>query len=105
MHAVPNRVQPAQRLRALAAFTLTEMLVAIGVLVVVVLAAAKIFGAASKVSSVAEANADLLQTASAIESQVRADFANLPPNGFLVLQQVEVNRPGVLQTLDATLGQ
>lgn len=104
MHAVPNRIRSARRLRAPAAFTLTEMLVAVGVLVVVVLAAAKIFSAASKVSSVAEANADLLQTASAIESQIRADFANLPPNGFLVLQQVEVNRPGVLQTLDATLG-
>lgn len=104
MHTVPNEARSAKRLRALAAFTLTEMLVAVGVLVVVVVAAAKIFGAASKVSSVAEANADLLQTAAAIESQVRADFANLPPNGFLVLQQVEVNRLGQLQTLDPTLG-
>ena len=104
MHTVPTRVGLASRLRARAAFTLTEMLVAVGVLVVVVVAAAKIFGAASKVSSVAEANADLLQTAAAIESQIRADFANLPPNGFLVLQQVEVNRPGQLQTLDPSLG-
>jgi len=101
MQSTPNS---QRRTRALAGFTLTELLIAVGVLVVVVVAAAKIFGAASKVSSVAEANADLLQTASAIESQVRADFANLPSNGFLVLQQVEVNRPGQLQTLDPALG-
>lgn len=86
------------------AFTLTELLIAVGVLVVVVVAAARIFGAASKVSSVAEANADLLQTAAAIEAQIRADFANIPPNSFLVLQQVEVNQRGVLQTLDPALG-
>jgi len=86
------------------AFTLTELLVAVAVLVVVVVAAARIFGAASKVSSVAEANADLLQTAAAIEAQIRADFANIPPNGFLVLQQVEVNQRGGIQTLDPSLG-
>jgi nucleoside diphosphate kinase len=74
MHAASNQTRLAS-LRAAAAFTLTEMLVAIGVLVVVIVAAAKIFGASSKVASVAEANADLLQTATAIESQIRADFA------------------------------
>ena len=94
----------ATRLSTRGAFTLTELLIAVGVLVVVVVAAARIFGAASKVSSVAEANADLLQTAAAIEAQVRADFANIPPNSFLVLQQVEVNQRGVLQTLDPALG-
>lgn len=104
MHTVPNRTSRTSRARAAVAFTLTEMLVAIGVLVVVVVAAAKIFGASSKVASVAEANADLLQAANAIESQIRADFANLPLNGFLVLQQVEVNQPGTLQTLDPSLG-
>jgi type II secretory pathway pseudopilin PulG len=96
--------QSRSRVPSRRAFTLTEMLVAIGVLVVVVIASARIFGAASKVSAVAEANADLLQTASAIESQIRADFANLPPNGFLVLQQVEVNQANAVQTLDPSLG-
>ena len=94
----------ATRLSTRGAFTLTELLIAVGVLVVVVVAAARIFGAASKVSSVAEANADLLQTAAAIEAQVRADFANIPPNSFLVLQQVEVNQRGGIQTLDPALG-
>lgn len=79
--------------RAAAAFTLTELLIAVGVLVVVITAAAKIFSAASKVSAVAEANADLIQTANAIESQIRNDFASIPRNGFMVLQQVEVVAP------------
>lgn len=86
------------------AFTLTELLIAVGVLVIVVLAAAKIFSAASKVSAIAGANADLIQTATAIEQQVRADFANLPRNAFMVLQQVEVNPFGANQTVDPSLG-
>ena len=86
------------------AFTLTELLIAVGVLVIVVLAAAKIFSAASKVSAIAGANADLIQTATAIEQQVRADFANLPRNAFMVLQQVEVNSFGANQSVDPSLG-
>jgi len=86
------------------AFTLTELLIAVGVLVIVVLAAAKIFSAASKVSAIAGANADLIQTATAIEQQVRADFANLPRNAFMVLQQVEVPPLGAFQSVDPSLG-
>ena len=95
-----------QNIRRAAAFTLTELLIAVGVLVVVIVAAAKIFSAASKVSAVAEANADLIQTATAIESQIRADFANLPKNGFMVIQQVEVNAFGQAQNpvVDPALG-
>ena len=94
------------RVRRAAAFTLTELLIAVGVLVVVIVAAAKIFSAASKVSAVSEANADLIQTATAIEQQVRADFANLPANGFMVIQQVEVNAYGQAQNpvVDPSLG-
>ena len=104
MRAFQSISRLSRATRAAAAFTLTELLIAVGVLVVVVVAVAQIFGAASKVSAVAEANADLLQTAAAIEQQIRADFANLPENGFLVLQQVEVNRFGAPQTLDPALG-
>ena len=90
--------------RRAAAFTLTELLIAVGVLVVVITAAAKIFSASSKVAAVAEANADLIQTAAAIESQIRADFANIPKNSFMVLQQVEVNPQGSGQDIDPSLG-
>ncbi|MFM7052583.1 MAG: type II secretion system protein J [Planctomycetota bacterium] len=91
-------------LRARAAFTLTELLIAVGVLVVGIVAAAKIFSSASRVSAVAEANADLLATAAAIESQIRQDFSNIPKNTCMVIQQVEVNSPGGQQTLDPSLG-
>ena len=92
------------RLRRTAAFTLTELLVAVGVLVVVIVAAAKIFSASSRVAGMSQASADLLQTAAAIEAQIRADFANLPKNGFMVIQQVEVNPPNTPQTIDPSLG-
>jgi type II secretory pathway pseudopilin PulG len=86
------------------AFTLTELLVAVGVLVVVIVAAARIFSASSRVSGISQASADLLQTAAAIEAQVRADFANLPKNGFMVIQQVEVNPANNPQTIEPSLG-
>jgi type II secretory pathway pseudopilin PulG len=94
----------SRRVARAAAFTLTELLIAVGVLVVVIVAAAQIFSSASRVTSVAEANADLLQTAAAIESQIRQDIANVPANSFLVIQQVEVNPNGTAQTLDPPLG-
>ena len=99
-----SRAMPSMR-RA-AAFTLTELLIAVGVLVVVIVAAAKIFSASSKVAAVSEANADLIQTATAIESQIRADFASIPKNSFLVIQQVEVNGLGQVQNpvVDPALG-
>ncbi len=100
-----NRTSRGSGIRASAAFTLTELMVAVGVLVVVIVAAAKIFSSASKVSAVAEANADLIQTATAIEQQIRADFSNLPKNTFMVIQQVEVNPAGSAQTtVDPSLG-
>jgi len=65
-----NRTSPGSGIRASAAFTLTELMVAVGVLVVVIVAAAKIFSSASKVSAVAEANADLIQTAANFTEQL-----------------------------------
>ena len=93
-------------LRAAWGFTLTELLVAVGVLVVVIVATAKIFSASSRVAGITGAAADLMQTAAAIEAQIRADFSNLPSNGFMVIQQVEVNAAGFPQTpvIDPSLG-
>jgi Tfp pilus assembly protein PilE len=72
------------------AFTLTELLVAVAVLIVVILATARIFGTVSKVTGVGEANADILQTAAAIERQVRTDLERISRDGFLAIQSVEV---------------
>ncbi|MEY2990084.1 MAG: hypothetical protein RLZZ163_1000, partial [Actinomycetota bacterium] len=87
-HPVTNRIRSA------AAFTIVELLVAVAVLVVVIVATAKIFSSASKVSSVAQANADLIQTAAVLEQQIRTDLAEVLGSGFLVIQQVEVAADG-----------
>ena len=71
-------------------FTLTELLVAIGVLVVVIVATARIFGTVSKVTGAGEANADLLQTAQAIERQIRDDVARVSRDGFIVIESIAV---------------
>ena len=87
-------------IRRRAAFTLTELLIAIAVLVVVILAAAKIFGTVSKVSSLGQGNADVMQEIAAIERQLRADVERMSPNGVLVIRGVavrnDVNAPGPL---------
>ena len=67
-------------------FTLTELLVAITVLIVVLFATSRIFSSASKVAGAGEATSNVLQTAAAIESQIRADFAHLSRDGFFVVQ-------------------
>lgn len=94
-----------RRARALLAFTLIEILVAVGVLVIVIIAVAQIFSSASKVAAVSEANAEILQAANALEQQLRADLANLPDNGFMVIQQVEVGARGAPESgaLDSSL--
>lgn len=76
-------------LRVRGAFTLTELLVAIVVLVVVLMATSRIFSSASKVAGAGEATSNLLQTAAAIESQIRADFSHLSRDGFFVVQCVD----------------
>lgn len=72
------------------AFTLTELMVAVAVLVVVILAAAKIFGTVSKVTGLGQATRDVMQEAAAIERQIRADFARLSPEGFFAIHCVAV---------------
>jgi len=72
------------------AFTLTEMLVAIAVLVIVIVGTSKIFGTASKVTGMAQGNQDVLQEASAIERQLRDDIARLSKEGFFAIHCVAV---------------
>ena len=83
----PSRLTPQTSSRA---FTLTELMVAVAVLVVVILATAKIFGTASKVTGLGQATRDVMQEAAAIERQIRADFARLSPEGFFVIHCVAV---------------
>jgi len=72
-------------------FTLTELLVAIGVLVIVIVATARIFGTVSKVTGAGQANADLLQTAQSVERQLRDDISRISREGFLVIESIDVS--------------
>lgn len=72
------------------AFTLTELLVAIAVLVGVLLVSSKIFSTTSQVASVGEATADVLQDVAAIERRIRGDFERATGEGVLAIRSVAV---------------
>ncbi|MHC5008614.1 MAG: prepilin-type N-terminal cleavage/methylation domain-containing protein, partial [Planctomycetota bacterium] len=71
-------------------FTLIEMVVAVAVLAVVIVAAGKIFQATGTVVGVGMATADILQETAAVERQIRGDFARLSREGFLAIRCVAV---------------
>jgi len=85
--------------RSRCGFTLTELMIAIVVLIGVLLATSKIFSTTSKVTSAGKAAADIMQEVSAIERQIRADFARLSRDGVLAIRNVAVDNdvnPAVL---------
>src|SRR5688572_19982863 len=82
--------QERTAMNASRAFTLTEMLVAIAVLVIVIVGTSKIFGTASRVTGMAQGNQDVLQEAAAIERQLRDDIARLCKEGFFAIHCVSV---------------
>ncbi len=96
-----RRRQPrAVRLRGRRSFTLTELMIAVVVLVVVIVATSRIFATASKVTGLGQAAADVLQETAAIERRIRDDVAGLSSEGFLAIRCVairnDVNAPGPL---------
>lgn len=72
------------------AFTIVELLTAIGLLAVVILAASKILGTTAQVSGLGEANANVTQEAEAVERQLRRDLGRLDLDGYLVVRCVGV---------------
>jgi hypothetical protein len=66
------------------------MLIAIVVLLVVIIATSSIFSTAQRVSSLGEANSDILQQANAIERVIRNDFKRISRDGFFAVQCVGV---------------
>jgi len=71
-------------------FTLVELMVAVGLLLVVIVAVSRIFSTASKVASLGEAANDILQETGAIERQIRTDVSQLDYDGVLVVQCVAI---------------
>ncbi len=69
---------------------MTELLIAVLVLLVVIAATSQIFGTAQRVASVGEANASILQEAGAIERRIREDLARLSDDGYMAIRNVAV---------------
>ena len=72
------------------AFTLVELMVAVGLLLVVIIAVSRIFSTASKVAGLGEAVNDILQETGAIERQIRTDISRIDYDGVLVIQCVAI---------------
>lgn len=72
------------------AFTLLELMIAVAILVVVIIATSQIFGTVGKVAALGEATADVLQEAAAIERQIRADIERLSSEGIFAIRCVNV---------------
>ena len=90
------------------AFTLTELMVSVVVLLVIILAVGRIFGTASDVVKAGEANANILQEVAAVEQLMRNDLDRISDEGFLVVQGVGVRNDVMVflgggQLLDPTL--
>lgn len=71
-------------------FTLTELMIAVLVLIVIILATSRIFSAASRVASLGQATSDVLQDGATIERQLRQDIAALSHEGFFAIRCVQV---------------
>ncbi|MHC5023842.1 MAG: PulJ/GspJ family protein [Planctomycetota bacterium] len=81
-------------------FTLTEVMVAIAVLLIVIVATGKIFGTAGQVTGIGRATADVLAEAAAFERRIREDLSRLSTDGFFAIRNValpnDINLPGPL---------
>ena len=85
-------------------FTLVELMVAVGLLLVVIVAVSRIFSTASKVASLGEAVNDILQETGAIERQIRTDISRIDYDGVLVIQCVAIrNDANLLSSSSAPL--
>ena len=71
-------------------FTLTELMAAVLILVVVISAVGQIFGSFTRAASLGEANASVIQQAVAIERRMRDDLAGLTRAGPMAIRCVEV---------------
>ncbi len=71
-------------------FTLTELMVAVLIMVIVIVATSKIFGTVGRVAGVGEAGAVIIQESAAIERQIRSDFERLSREGFFMIRCVSI---------------
>ena len=81
-----------RKLRTRRAFTLIELVAAIGILVVVLLFASVIFKVSINSYRTAGANAEVMQKLRAITDQLNVDFKGFRKDGYLVLRSELLNR-------------
>ena len=93
-----KRASPFRTHSARHGFTLTEVLVAVGVLLAIVLVTGRIFKITTDVTAAGEATIDIMQEAAAIEKRIRSDIATMTHNGFLVIHGVGVPNSINIQT-------
>ena len=79
------------------AFTIVEMLVVIGILVVVAVGVATIFGSVGETVARGRKLSELNQFAARIERVMRQDFENMTRDGFLVIINKNANAGGDIQ--------
>lgn len=94
------------RRRAVGGFTLIEILVAVGIVALVAVGIAQIFGAVGETVTRGRQIARFNQLAAQIERQMREDFAAMTRDGFLVIRQQYADRDtdGVIDTDPESLG-
>lgn len=81
-----------RKLRTRRAFTLIELVAAIGILVVVLLFASVIFKVSINSHRTASANAEIMQKLRAITDQLNIDFKGFRKDGYLILRSELLNR-------------
>jgi type II secretory pathway pseudopilin PulG len=80
------------QIRLRPAFTLTELIVAIGVTVVLVLGIGRIFSMSKQTISIGQATAELNQYARTFERLMRTDLNHISTDGFLVIRNEQLGR-------------
>lgn len=77
-------------------FTLTELLIAVVVLVAIILAVSKIFSTTSDLVGLGEATADVLQEKNAIDRQLRNDLERMTHEGVFAIRCIGVRNDAYL---------
>lgn len=75
------------------AFSLVEMLIAVGAVALISVGLAKLFGSVGKTVSIGKKVSYLNETASMMERQIRADLAAITRDGFMVIRHQEIQPP------------
>jgi len=84
------------------AFTIMEMIVSIGILVIVILSVGAIFQSAGRTVGVSQASMEMLSSVRSIQQQIEADVSGMDKNAFLVIRGGSFTDPttGIIRRCD-----